>query len=188
MRQVSERLGWAGGPGTIPFVEVRPVRPEEFDELGRATVEAYEALPGEPLSAAYLEELADVASRAAEAEVLVALVDGRLVGGVTYVRPPGRYAEFGPGEAGIRHLAVVPAARGHGVGAALVAACLERARADGFPRICLFTTPSMATAHRLYERLGFLRRPERDWTLPDIGLHLLSYVLELEPPAPDHSG
>ncbi len=168
-------------------MEVRPVRPEEFDELGRATVEAYRALPGEPLSAAYLEELADVASRAADAEVLVAVVDGRLVGGVTYVRPPGRYAEFGPDEAGIRHLAVVPAARGHGVGAALVAACLARARADGFPRVCLFTTPSMATAHRLYERLGFLRRPGRDWVLPESGLQLLCYVLELEPAARDAS-
>jgi hypothetical protein len=36
----------------------------------------------------------------------------------------------------------------------------------------------MHTAHRLYERLGFSRLPERDWT-PVPGITLRCYSLEL---------
>ena len=36
----------------------------------------------------------------------------------------------------------------------------------------------MATAHRLYERLGFVRTPERDWS-PSPDVDLLAYRLPL---------
>jgi hypothetical protein len=36
----------------------------------------------------------------------------------------------------------------------------------------------MTAAHRLYERLGFTRLPERDWT-PLPGVDLLVYSLDL---------
>jgi hypothetical protein len=36
----------------------------------------------------------------------------------------------------------------------------------------------MVAAHRLYERLGFTRLPERDWS-PLPGVHLMAYGLEL---------
>jgi hypothetical protein len=36
----------------------------------------------------------------------------------------------------------------------------------------------MHAAHRVYERFGFTRAPERDWS-PVEGLVLLVYVLEL---------
>jgi ribosomal protein S18 acetylase RimI-like enzyme len=42
----------------------------------------------------------------------------------------------------------------------------------------LSTSTAMTTAHRLYERLGFVRLPERDWS-PVPGVHLLAYVLDL---------
>jgi hypothetical protein len=36
----------------------------------------------------------------------------------------------------------------------------------------------MASAHRLYERLGFRRTPEQDWyPAPDV--HLITYRLDL---------
>ena len=75
-------------------------------------------------------------------------------------------------------LAVRPSARGRGVGEALTRACIDRARADGRARIVLFTLPAMTTAHRLYERLGFERSPERDWEFAP-GRRLLSYRLVL---------
>ena len=37
----------------------------------------------------------------------------------------------------------------------------------------------MATAHRLYERLGFRRLPERDWS-PVEGIELLGFTLPLQ--------
>jgi len=57
-------------------------------------------------------------------------------------------------------LAVAPEARGRGVGAALVRAAAERARAtEACERLALSTQPTMHSAHRLYERLGFTRTP-----------------------------
>jgi len=36
----------------------------------------------------------------------------------------------------------------------------------------------MLAAHRIYERMGFVRTPDRDWE-PIPGLPLLTYALEL---------
>jgi GNAT superfamily N-acetyltransferase len=63
----------------------------------------------------------------------------------------------------IRLLAVLPIARGHGVGAALVEECIRRARRSGATAITLHTTNLMTTAMRMYERMGFVRAPELDF-------------------------
>jgi GNAT superfamily N-acetyltransferase len=163
-------------------VEIRGVRPDEYAPLARITVTAYEALDGGDLGD-YADELADVAARAAAAEVLVAVEDGLLLGGVTFVPGPDNpYAEeLRAGEVGIRMLAVDPAAQGRGAGRALSVACLERARAAGAGQVALHSTPWMTTAHRLYESLGFVRTPERDLRVsPD--LVLMSFVLPLAAP------
>jgi ribosomal protein S18 acetylase RimI-like enzyme len=161
---------------------IRPVRPEEFAALGELTVVAYRAVPGGATSAGYEGTLRDVAHRAREADVLVAVdADGMLLGGVTYVPAPSAYAEFhGEDEAGIRMLAVSPAAQRNGVGRRLVVECIERARAAGRARIVLHTTGAMTAAQSLYGSLGFVRTPGRDLT-PEPGTHLIAYVLELTP-------
>jgi len=112
--------------------------------------------------------------------VLVAVdAEQRMVGGVTYLPGPGPLAPIAdPDEAGVRYLAVAPGAQGRGVGAALVADCVERARAAGKARLSLHTTATMTAAQRLYERAGFGRRPDNDRTL-DSGLRLLAYALDL---------
>ena len=160
---------------------IRPVRPEEADELGALTVAAYTALPGHVEEPDYEAELADVATRAAVADVLVAIDgDGTVLGGVTFV-PDGDnpLAEHEiAGASTIRMLAVAGHAQGQGVGEALVRACIERARDVGSQHIVLHSTPWMQAAHRLYERLGFARRPDLDWTpVPDIPL--LGFSLDL---------
>jgi GNAT superfamily N-acetyltransferase len=162
-------------------ITVRAVCAGEYDDLARITVDAYLAIPGVDLGAGYVEELADVERRAREAEVLVAVDEGgKLLGGVTYVGALGPWAEFSdPAEAGVRMLAVDPAAQGAGVGTVLVEACIARARAGDRARLTLHTTASMPAAQRLYERLGFRREPDRDWEV-DGGLLLLGYVLDLE--------
>jgi ribosomal protein S18 acetylase RimI-like enzyme len=159
-------------------VEVHPVRPEEIEALSRLTYAAYAALD-HPLDDGYAAELRDVRSRAAEADVLVAVDgDGSLVGGVTYVPDRhNRFAEFdGDDMAGFRMLAVDPSGQGRGVGQTLVEACVARARAAGKAHLVLHTTPWMTVAHRLYERLGFCRAPELD-AYPEIPLW--GYSLEL---------
>ena len=57
-------------------------------------------------------------------------------------------------------IAVVPSARGKGIGSALLDALLERARADGYPAISLSVDRNNAGAIELYERHGFARVDE----------------------------
>ena len=61
-------------------------------------------------------------------------------------------------------IAVVPSKRGHGTGAELLEALLERARADGFLRISLSAEPGQTG---FYEQHGFreLRREARTVTM-----------------------
>ncbi|MER5939151.1 GNAT family N-acetyltransferase [Streptomyces sp. NPDC001928] len=164
---------------------IRPAAPGEFDALGEITARAYldDGLLDFGESDEYLGELRDVAKRAAAADVLVAVDGGRLLGGVTFVPSGGPMADIaGSGEAEIRMLAVDRAARGRGAGEALVRACVDRARAtEGCVRIVLSTQSTMHGAHRIYERLGFVRTPERDWNpIPHLDdITLLTYELTL---------
>jgi GNAT superfamily N-acetyltransferase len=161
-------------------VEIRPIEPQEHRTLGDLTVEAYRALDGAQLGA-YADELADVGRRARSADVFVAVEDGRVLGGVTFVPGPDNpYAEqLREGEVGIRMLAVAASAQGRGVGRALSVVCIERARDHRARRVALHSTPWMKTAHRLYESLGFVRAPDRDLQVsPDV--LLLSFVLGLD--------
>ncbi|TXS53416.1 GNAT family N-acetyltransferase [Streptomyces sp. uw30] len=166
-------------------IAIRPAAPGEFDALGEITARAYlhDGLLDFGESDEYLGELRDVAKRAAAAEVLAAVADGRLLGGVTFVPSGGPMADLaGSGEAEIRMLAVDRAARGRGVGEALVRACVDRARTtEGCVRIVLSTQSTMHSAHRIYERLGFVRTPERDWNpIPHLDdITLLTYELTL---------
>ena len=59
-------------------------------------------------------------------------------------------------------IAVVPNARGKGVGAALLEALLDRARAEGYEAISLSVDRNNAGAIGLYERHGFERVGEED--------------------------
>lgn len=162
-------------------MDIRLVRPSEYDAVGALTVDAYKQLEGGSDLGDYATRLADVASRAASAVVLVAVDGSELLGGVTYVDgPDNAYAEdLRPGEAGIRMLAVAPAAQGKGVGRALTLSCVARARRAGARRVALHSTPWMSAAHRLYQSLGFRRAPDRDVVVqPDVPL--LSFVLDLD--------
>ncbi|MDQ3944822.1 MAG: GNAT family N-acetyltransferase [Actinomycetota bacterium] len=153
-------------------VKIREATPADFDAVARLTVDAYRALPiwvGD----GYAAELADVAGRvAAGATVLVAEDgDGRVLGAVTLVLPPSAFFEWShgvDGDCGFRMLAVDPAAQGRGVGPALVDECLRRSRAAGRQRMLIGSTPWMTTAHRIYERVGFVRRPDLDQQWGDI--------------------
>ena len=57
----------------------------------------------------------------------------------------------------LRKMYFLPQARGLGAGAAMMARCLDAARASGFQRCYLETLTGMDAAMRLYERSGFRR-------------------------------
>jgi ribosomal protein S18 acetylase RimI-like enzyme len=168
-------------PTQMTFL-IRPVRPEEYEALGELTVAAYRSLPDVMgHQDAYDRQLRDVARRAATSCVLVAVgPEGELLGGVTYVRgPDDPYSEeLTEGEAGMRMLAVDPSRQGQGIGRALTQACLDRAREAGRERLVLHTGGWMPAAIRLYEKLGFVRKPQIDFA-PAPGIDLIAYSFNL---------
>jgi ribosomal protein S18 acetylase RimI-like enzyme len=160
--------------------ELRPVRDEELAAVGRLTADAYisDGLLG--ASDGYVERLTDAENRAREAEVWVAVDGGQLLGSVTFVVPGSPWREIARDDEGeFRMLAVDPAARGRGVGRALVELCLRRARELGYAGVRMSTMDRMTSAHRVYQRLGFRRIPEDDWS-PEPGVSLLAYGLRFD--------
>ncbi|MCL3860486.1 GNAT family N-acetyltransferase [Actinotalea sp. K2] len=159
-------------------LEIRRARPEDLDRVGDLTAHAYLAddliSPGHE----YLDELHDAAGRAGAAVVLVAVEGERLLGTITLTAYGSTYAEVArPDELELRMLAVDPAARGRGVGEALTRAAVHEGRATSALRVVLSTMTTMRAAQRMYERIGFDRAPDLDWT---VGEHeMLGYSIEL---------
>lgn len=157
--------------------EIRPAVPDEYDAVGELTVEAYSHdgfVRGE-----YAMTLRAAADRAAKAELWVAADSSGLLGTVTYCPVGSVYREIGKDDEGeFRMLGVAGRARGLGVGTALTQRCIDRTRELGQRRIVMSSATYMTAAHRLYERLGFHRLPERDWA-PIPGVELYAFALDL---------
>ncbi|HXY46849.1 MAG TPA: GNAT family N-acetyltransferase [Thermoplasmata archaeon] len=82
---------------------------------------------------------------------------GNVIGVTIVLRAPGR--------ALIADVSVDPAHQGHGIGRALVCACVNELRDRGEPTIALVVTEGNRRAIHLYESLGFVRAfaPDRRW-------------------------
>ena len=159
--------------------EIRTAKPEEYEPLGRMTVDIYQALPGMPgpkEQPGYYAMLLDTAGRAVVpfVEIPVAVTpDGTLLGGVTFVGDMRYYNSGGsaptvPNASGIRLLAVRDDTRNLGVGKALTRFCIQLARELGRSQVLLHTTRSMEIAWGMYERMGFQRFPEIDFSQRDL--------------------
>ncbi len=161
-------------------VLVRPARPDELAQIGGLTAHAF-AIDGlVPSGSDYASVLSDASTRLRDADLLVAEDEaGALLGTITFALSGTPYAQIArAGEAEFRMLAVAPAARRRGVAKALVEACIDRSRAAGVATLVLSSSQDMRAAHRLYERMGFTRQPERDWS-PVAGVHLMAYALAI---------
>ncbi|MGW7684661.1 GNAT family N-acetyltransferase [Kribbella sp. NPDC054772] len=158
-------------------MEIRLARQDEYDAVGELTVAAYThdgLVRGD-----YAMTLRAAADRAAKAELWVAADEDGLLGTVTYCPVGSVYREIGRDDEGeFRMLGVAGRARGQGIGRALTERCIERTREQGLRRIVMSSANYMATAHRIYERLGFTRIPERDWA-PIPGVDLYAFALDL---------
>ena len=85
--------------------------------------------------------------------LLAETADGRIVGMLSvalYDVPSGR-------KAWIEDVVVDAAARGAGVGERLVREALTLARREGAVKVLLTSNAARQAAHRLYERVGFVR-------------------------------
>jgi ribosomal protein S18 acetylase RimI-like enzyme len=161
-------------------MEVRAPRPDEYAEAGRVTADAYRefAVPDDEDWNDYLAVIADVAGRADRMPVLVAVVDGSIVGSATVEMGDALLGDdddvLPQDAASLRMLGVDPGARRAGVGRALVDGTIDLARAAGKRLMLLRTTEPMVGAQRLYRSMGFERDPERDLSFEN-GFRLLAY-------------
>ncbi|HJP66648.1 MAG TPA: GNAT family N-acetyltransferase [Actinomycetota bacterium] len=153
-------------------IRIREAGPDEHDSVAALYLQAYAEFAhalGPDRWQAMRTNLELVEARAAYSTILVAERAGALLGAVMYtapnVRPGGGIGliRFVPAEwAYLGILGVDPATRGRGIGRALSGACVALARRDGGATIGLVTREIMSAARRLYDGMGFLRRPDLD--------------------------
>lgn len=160
-------------------MDIRDARPDEYGHIGELRVAAYRA--DGLLNEGYADTLRVLATDGT-GEILAAVDDGRLLGTVTLVTwPNGGEVLRAPGEGEIRALAVAAAARGRGIGRALLAAVMRRAAEREVRDLLLLTQPDMVAAQHLYAEAGFGRRPDRDYEF-DSGFLLIAFGLSLAGP------
>jgi GNAT superfamily N-acetyltransferase len=160
---------------------VRDALPPEFDALTDVVMTAYgdfEAFVDDEFKAGFAAEVPQL-MKDEHTEVILAELGGELVGSITFY-PDGRFYEDGvPADwACLRTLAVLPSARGRGVGRALMTECLERARNLGRTRMLLHTISFMSAAIALHESLGFRRAPDLDVEYAP-GVTVIAYLMDL---------
>lgn len=154
---------------------VRDALPEELAEVGEIRVTAYQDAGFLSPGSRYAPVLRELGGDG-DGTVLVAVDGGRIVG--TVMLRSGGNVVTRPDETEIRALAVTPEGQGRGTGSALLRAAIERASRDDVCHLVLLTQPEMLAAQRLYDRAGFRRLPDRDWS-PAPGQTLLAYGLRL---------
>ncbi|MCL2535076.1 MAG: GNAT family N-acetyltransferase [Nocardiaceae bacterium] len=161
------------------MIDIRTALPADYETVGELTADVYISGGFVSESDTYAARLRDTAARAEHADVVVAEVDGRIVGSVTIAAPESPFADVAEkGELEFRMLAVSESARGKGVGSALVRHVLDVAYDRGDRAVVLSTQSDMVDARRIYDRNGFVPAPERNWE-PVPGMELTALVREL---------
>lgn len=96
------------------------------------------------------DEMAELPGRYAppDGRILIATWNGETAGCVAMKK-------LGEGLCEMKRFFVRPAFRGHGIGLALAKAVIDEARLAGYRAMRLDTAPSMQSAIRIYESLGF---------------------------------
>ncbi|HEY2130665.1 MAG TPA: GNAT family N-acetyltransferase [Streptosporangiaceae bacterium] len=136
---------------TVRVEVLREVTDEVVGTFGRLLPQLSRSAP--PVDRATLDRLVSSAATT----VLLARADGRIVGTLSLVMfpiPTGL-------RAWIEDVVVDQAARGQGVGEALITEALRLAEAAGARTVDLTSRASREAAGRLYERVGFQSRETR---------------------------
>lgn len=131
----------------MKIAKLSPSDRAEWEALFRAYIAFYKRdIPQAVYDRAWKEFLADNRMHA-----LGAWVDGKLVGIAHFFRHINTSA---PDVCYLQDLFTLEAARGKGVGGALIAAVCDWARANECCRVYWMTHESNATARRLYDKVG----------------------------------
>lgn len=151
----------AAAGADLPVFALRPVEPGDADFLralfiaDRRALFAAAGLP-EPMLAMVLDQQyraheAGCAGEYPDADRRMILVDGVAVGRLVTARDPRAEAPT----LRIVDIALDPAARGSGIGTAVLTQTIRSARAAGWTALSLMVAHTNPPAARLYRRLGF---------------------------------
>ncbi len=163
---------------------IRDALSNDREAIRNVTLSAYQEY--EPLMRYweyYREDIIATLEHVDPAEQIVAEQNNAIVGSVM-LYPAGTVFTFPDGDTftllwpEVRLLAVAPAARGQGIGAALMGECVRRARRDEAQFLTLHTNDIMHSAIRLYERMGFKHDRSLDFVV-DEQLTIKGYKLGL---------
>jgi len=154
------------GHANASSIRIRPCQPDDWGPVSDLLHKVFAGegyTSPEQAAKAYTQQ-----NLSANGVMLVAEDPTGIVGSVLLLSPEDTLAQLaGADEMEFRLLAVAPHCRGKRVGAHLVQACIDRASAPPMRarRLVICTQPSMHAAQRLYEQLGFVRVPHRDFSL-----------------------
>lgn len=149
-------------------MNIREVNVDDLDRLValmEGYCDFYETAPGHDALAALARHL--LAHPEEGVQLIAESPAGEAVGFATiyWTWSTTRAARIGV----MNDLYIAPAARGQGVGRALIEACAERARAHGADQLGWQTAPDNQTAQRLYDAVGGRRESWIDYHLPIAG-------------------
>lgn len=140
-------------------VTLRPIAPGDAAALAgviRGTLSEFGAAkPGTAYYDASTDHLPELFAATPRSAYFVAERGGEVLGGGGIFPTQGLPANT----VELVKLYLLPAARGRGVGKALINHCLEAARTNGYARLYLETTEELTQAIPLYEKLGFTYLP-----------------------------
>ncbi len=145
-------------------IRIRTARTGDRKKILEVTLSAFQEyaarMPAERWEH-YQENIVETLNEVDPAEQIVAEENASILGAVV-LYPPDTPSDGSPEPPEVRLLAVLPAARRRGIGAALMEQCIRRARRFGAEFLTLHTTDLMQPAMRLYEKMGFVRAPDLD--------------------------
>jgi GNAT superfamily N-acetyltransferase len=163
---------------------VRNAHEDERRAIREITLAAYEQYANKMPSGQweyYRQNILETLAKAGLNESIVAVQDKIVVGSVLlYPAEANVYTDMLDDThwPEIRLLATKPDARGQGIGRALMAECVQRARSTGSTRLGLHTTDMMQVAQRMYIGMGFVHTPALDFH-PSEDVLVKGYLLHL---------
>ena len=154
---------------------IREAKKEEYKRVGEIMVKAYASLSGFlsiEESPEYYNKLANVGDiiSSKSIKLFVASTSNNEIGGaVVYFGDMKYYGSGGMAPkvhnaAGFRFLAVDEKYRGHSLGRLLSEHCLQKAQKEGANELIIHTTEAMKLAWGMYERIGFKRSEDLDFS------------------------
>jgi GNAT superfamily N-acetyltransferase len=165
----------------MPPFEIRSVQFEDASAIADLLHQAFDGHRSRYTDAAFDATVIDddrVRRRLEQGPVWLASEDGSAVGTVAAVLTAEGVC--------VRGMAVLPSARGRGIGRELLNQVERFAVAERAPRLFLSTTPFLHEAIALYERCGFVRCPDPPHALHGTPLFTMEkWLTGRAPAAPD---